>query len=31
MNGSNIGIYLNADVGHVGNENGDVNTSYGIY
>lgn len=31
MNGSNIGIYLNADVGHVENSSNDVNTTYGIY
>ena len=31
VNGTNSGIYINADVGHIGNEDGDVNSTYGIY
>lgn len=30
MNGTNSGIYINADVGHVGGKN-DTNSKYGIY
>ena len=30
MNGSNSGIYINGDVGHVGNTVNDINSTYGI-
>ena len=31
VNGSNSGIYVNGDIGHVGNTVDDINSSYGIY
>ena len=30
VNGSNSGIMINSDIGHVGNTSNDVNSTYGI-
>ena len=31
VNGTKSGIFINADIGHVSNVSGDVNSTYGIY
>ncbi len=31
MNGSHSGIYIAGDIGHIGNTDNDINSSYGIY